>query len=922
MIIGNQFVDSNAHGANKSGSCDIHMGGGGIGIVDNAESEISQNTFESNYAYSGGAILNHGAKCNIADNSFTTNKAKYGGAIQLINLDEENYLKHNVFTANGDVDTTSCEIGGAISLMNSTSTSVIELSKFIDNISTGMGGALSIQNSSQQQVVNNQFSTNGARKGGGLFFNNTEIKLNNNTIVHNWASSYGGGLYGVNSRIESYNNLHWSNSSPQGFEMTLEEGSISNLYNSFIAQTTNAAVTRTGSTIDYDNCYGEGGESPVMIDDIYNYNLQVDSPCVNNGDSSVYHTDTDLNNRVRIVGGTIDIGAYEYSGTTISIDPIDSLTVWDDSCITISAPINLSIGKKLVIEDNVTVFFEDQGSLYVENSELETGENVSFISHSDITDNHLTFKEAYPVHLDSSSVLGVRLKTDGTYLNVQNSLFNDSHLIHHGQSLVINNSEFSSSTLDAVNTNVTNDTLAVTISASNFHDKPDSTAIRIYSYPNFVIKDNQITNFYNGISLFESGHGKWFTLDGNTIEGNQYGYGIQAYHSNVDMASFGSVKNNYVGLGGLRNSSFSLYGHKEPPFQAFCNNYSEEMAFTHDSFPKELKFNVIYDSIHPQDVALLCAGCDDQEQHDITYNYWNMVNPHEVLHDPDRFIFEPIWDMDENIIPEVSADQDLFELAKYNLRIGHCDLAVIQFKELIQNYPDTKYKEEAAKLLMAAGCSSSSEITDLQYFYATEPNLHNELGIEKLAEYLANYCSLKLEDYIAVIEWYEKIIENPQTPEDYIYAVIDLAYTYLLMNESDNRAQHVGKYSGLIPESMKSFRRDLDGYINQLLHPVQTETPTPPVPQSFALKQNYPNPFNPTTTISFEIPEDAPATLAIYNIRGQLVKEIRYDSLAKGYHQYIWDGRDMNSRSVSSGIYFYRMIYQGKAVTKKMCIMK
>jgi hypothetical protein len=59
----------------------------------------------------------------------------------------------------------------------------------------------------------------------------------------------------------------------------------------------------------------------------------------------------------------------------------------------------------------------------------------------------------------------------------------------------------------------------------------------------------------------------------------------------------------------------------------------------------------------------------------------------------------------------------------------------------------------------------------------------------------------------------------------------------------------------------------------------------PPVPISFVLHKNYPNPFNPTTTIAFEVPEDAPAQLAIYNIRGQLVKETRYESLTKGYHR-------------------------------------
>jgi len=394
------------------------------------------------------------------------------------------------------------------------------------------------------------------------------------------------------------------------------------------------------------------------------------------------------------------------------------------------------------------------------------------------------------------------------------------------------------------------------------------------------------------------------------------------YHTNIEMNSYGSVKNNFIGLGGLRNSSLYLAGNKQPTYQSFSNNYSDEMAFTHDSFPKDIRHNLIYDSLHPSDALLRCTNCDESSEHDVSYNYWNVSDPFELILPLERYHIQPLWDMDPGMTPEIAADQDLFELAKYNLRIGHNDLAVIQFMDLIENYPDTQYKEEAAKLLMAASGSSSDTIYDLQHFYATEPNLHNDIGIDKLADYLVNYCNLKLEDYQAVVDWYEAIILNPPSVADSIYAVIDLGYTYLLMNAADDRAQYVGKYTQYIPKSLQTFRRDLDGYINQLLHSTPANSNVPPVPISFVLHQNYPNPFNPTTTIAFDIPEDAPVQLAIYNIRGQLVKEIRYETLPKGYHRMVWDGKDRHNQSMGSGVYFYRMTYKGKANTKKMCIMK
>ncbi|MCB5253096.1 MAG: hypothetical protein LHW51_09000 [Candidatus Cloacimonetes bacterium] len=146
-IVGNQFIDSIALGADKSGICSDLRGGGAIGVVGGSISEISQNTFDSNYAYAGGAILNNGSVSNVADNTFTENKAQFGGAIQLINIDVENNLMRNLFTANGTADSTNCVIGGAIRVLDCSDNVEISLSKFSRNSSSEKGGAIAIQNS-------------------------------------------------------------------------------------------------------------------------------------------------------------------------------------------------------------------------------------------------------------------------------------------------------------------------------------------------------------------------------------------------------------------------------------------------------------------------------------------------------------------------------------------------------------------------------------------------------------------------------------------------------------------------------------------------------------------------------------------------------------------------------------------------------
>ncbi len=86
--------------------------------------------------------------------------------------------------------------------------------------------------------------------------------------------------------------------------------------------------------------------------------------------------------------------------------------------------------------------------------------------------------------------------------------------------------------------------------------------------------------------------------------------------------------------------------------------------------------------------------------------------------------------------------------------------------------------------------------------------------------------------------------------------------------------------------------------------------------------QNYPNPFNPETNIRFDIPEHAQTTLAVYNVRGQLVKTLVNQPLDSGRHHAVWNGADDAGKSVSSGIYFYQLKSGDRVMTRKMVLIK
>ncbi|MCI0697153.1 SBBP repeat-containing protein [candidate division KSB1 bacterium] len=96
------------------------------------------------------------------------------------------------------------------------------------------------------------------------------------------------------------------------------------------------------------------------------------------------------------------------------------------------------------------------------------------------------------------------------------------------------------------------------------------------------------------------------------------------------------------------------------------------------------------------------------------------------------------------------------------------------------------------------------------------------------------------------------------------------------------------------------------------------------LPTTFDLAQNFPNPFsargtfgNPSTAIHFATPTAGRARLAIYNLRGELVRTLVDGELAAGYHRITF-----NARGLASGTYFYRFEAGDFISTRKMILQK
>lgn len=94
------------------------------------------------------------------------------------------------------------------------------------------------------------------------------------------------------------------------------------------------------------------------------------------------------------------------------------------------------------------------------------------------------------------------------------------------------------------------------------------------------------------------------------------------------------------------------------------------------------------------------------------------------------------------------------------------------------------------------------------------------------------------------------------------------------------------------------------------------------LPKEYALEQNYPNPFNPSTNISFALPKAGKVEVTVFNVLGQNVNTLVSEELPAGVHTIVWDGRNSQGVSVSSGIYFYRITAGNFSQTKKMMMLK
>ena len=99
------------------------------------------------------------------------------------------------------------------------------------------------------------------------------------------------------------------------------------------------------------------------------------------------------------------------------------------------------------------------------------------------------------------------------------------------------------------------------------------------------------------------------------------------------------------------------------------------------------------------------------------------------------------------------------------------------------------------------------------------------------------------------------------------------------------------------------------------------------VPDQTDLLPNYPNPFNPETWIPYHLAADADVTITIYNLRGDLVRQLDLGLQEARYYvdksrAAYWDGKNEDGESVASGVYFIKMEAGEFIASKRIVVVK
>lgn len=96
----------------------------------------------------------------------------------------------------------------------------------------------------------------------------------------------------------------------------------------------------------------------------------------------------------------------------------------------------------------------------------------------------------------------------------------------------------------------------------------------------------------------------------------------------------------------------------------------------------------------------------------------------------------------------------------------------------------------------------------------------------------------------------------------------------------------------------------------------------PAAPSVTALMSPAPNPFRSGTTLTFSLAHEGPAQLVLYSVDGRRVRTLTDGFRPAGVHSLPWDGRDDSRSLVAPGVYYARLVADGRHLTTRLVYLR
>jgi flagellar hook assembly protein FlgD len=84
----------------------------------------------------------------------------------------------------------------------------------------------------------------------------------------------------------------------------------------------------------------------------------------------------------------------------------------------------------------------------------------------------------------------------------------------------------------------------------------------------------------------------------------------------------------------------------------------------------------------------------------------------------------------------------------------------------------------------------------------------------------------------------------------------------------------------------------------------------------------YPNPFHAFTTIEYSLKVAGDVSIAVYDVKGRLVRQLVQTNNPGGSFTTHWDGTDAAGKQMSNGIYYLSMQSDAYRASRKLLLLK